>query len=191
MLATDDNVGFEKTHWHQLQVFMSGNTFRFYFEKINGTFNQLFGEDIKDDEMHADGTIGVSSFMTRAAFDEIRVYPATDIPKPKEDVMGEVPLIQPLEAEEGEEGAEKDDPGSKKEGKDDNKKKAGKKKGKEKMSKEEIKKEKREETKITWDACLKNRDQKTRFQYCKEQFGFDDKAYQFCANDYCGSCCDQ
>jgi hypothetical protein len=27
-------------------------------------------------------------------------------------------------------------------------------------------------------------------RYCKEQFGFDDKAYTFCADDYCGSCCD-
>jgi hypothetical protein len=71
---------------------MSGDTFRFYFEKINGTFTQLFG-DIKDDEMHADGSIALSSFLTRAAFDEVRMYPISDIPKPKEDIMGEEPLI--------------------------------------------------------------------------------------------------
>ena len=105
--------------------------------------------------------------MTKVAYDNIRIYPQTDIIKPKEDVTGEAPPTEPLEGEDTKEQKPMTQK-PKKKFKNDNK-----------------------DLKIKWDKCLANKDQKSRFKYCKDVFGFDPNAYDFCAKDYCGSCCDQ
>ncbi len=51
---------------------MDISTFRFFLTNIkDGVTYQLFGGDIKDEEHISDGSIGISSFLTRAAFDQI------------------------------------------------------------------------------------------------------------------------
>ena len=95
-IALDDKTGYTKGKWYQLQVLMSGSTFRVYLQQINGTTLQLFGEDVLDEQPHNEGTIAISSFMTRAAYDNIQMFPQNDIPKPQESAMEELPLIEPL-----------------------------------------------------------------------------------------------
>jgi hypothetical protein len=66
---------------------MSKDVLRFYYNEVNGPVGQLFEKDIKDDEF-SEGTIGLSTFLTPAGFDEIRMYPQIDIPEPDEDISG-------------------------------------------------------------------------------------------------------
>ena len=44
--------------------------------------------------------------------------------------------------------------------------------------------------KISFTECLVNKDQKSRFEYCSKNYGFDPSALEFCKKDYCGNCCD-
>lgn len=75
MLQKDDNNGYLKNKWHQLQVMMSGTTFRFYLSEIDGAVTQLFGEEDQKDDSINEGTLGLTTFLTKAGFDEIRMYP--------------------------------------------------------------------------------------------------------------------
>lgn len=78
---------------------MSGAKIRVYLNEVGKEPELPFENDVNDDEID-EGSIGLSNFMTIVAFDNIRIYPQTDIIKPKEDAMGEAPPTEPLEGED-------------------------------------------------------------------------------------------
>ena len=49
--------------------------FRFYLGEVDGPVGQLFdGTDINDEDI-SEGSIGMSTFLTKVGFDQIRMYP--------------------------------------------------------------------------------------------------------------------
>lgn len=48
---------------------MSGSTFRFYFGEVDGAVTQLFdAQDLKDEDI-GEGSLGMSTFLTKVGFD--------------------------------------------------------------------------------------------------------------------------
>lgn len=171
-LAKDEDKSYEKTNtWYGVKIVVTGDDIKVYMGPAGGTPEPVFGEDaISDEKGPRKGTVGVSTYGTKAAFDKILMKP----PQKKKTTASEYTGLFP--------GDNSNNNGGGDDGFDDE--------GMEAAQEEEAQVFDNEKTTtFNWDQCVDLDTPEERQKYCNELFEDDDEAITYCMDNFCDNCC--
>jgi len=201
------DFGYTLFTWFSVRVVVNLESVKVFYKKNGFSEKMIF--DIEDPDLDY-GIVGIGTFATPVAFDNIMLRPIVneenpnfspdDIPpsiNPEEDLFFYNLTGNKVNDECGitvEEDVDDDDPnapsgagsesgmGSKK----------GKKKGKGRRKKQrKLNKKLKYEGSLPWAICIFNRRPKRRMKYCKDLFKESPRLRKKCEQDFCNFCCEK
>jgi hypothetical protein len=149
MIQRQQDKGYEKEVWYRMVVRMEKNSFKVYLSLVTDSPEQIF--DLIEDGELGEGTIALMTYKTKAAFDNFKISPSSDVdqfePEESEDVKPEAPL-----SFQGVGSTKKEKQFFNNEG----------------------------PVKIQWDKCLVANTPEMREKHCKEMYAVDADAANNC-----------
>ena len=77
MISKVEGTGYAIGYWYKLMIYAAGSYFKIYFSIMGEAPLEPF--PLLQDEDLREGTIGLSTYMTNAGFDSLRIHPIGDL----------------------------------------------------------------------------------------------------------------